>query len=684
MHILLTAPFLSHPRPHRMLSLGSARAAFVLYQNARAVSGAADHLSRYILPLLRVWSIEQDSSLLTLLETLGTRGDSIVPVIEFLQEWSTGSGSSLTPILVNAKDLLRRIETFLLTATTTHQRTKRQHQHEKSAGGNSAVQIHESEKDALIKQIKHYLKELDFIISSLNLAVSVANASQAFRPTLPYGATIANTSSSSSFGSSSHSSSSHSSSQPPRYISPSCLLRATDRLRSVGHASGDVLMVTGSLYAQRSKHAGEFTRTIQLALEKDRLRQQATTTTPPVAVSQQTARWITPMSPVADGYQISHDNTNDSRPTEWMTNETHFSPSSRLEPIDVNAGHVTRVNEPLDDGEFQSTDDVDDWSPLVAPHSAVQIGRHHPSPPDMTLSPSSPPNSSLSAPPSSSAETRCSHGTATPTPSLEPYAATQTQATAAPVPLPPHRTPPSDSHSTSTSTPLTWRQVHSAASLKLVRNGQRNMYELHICSLEPSSDGISRPSTTTLKFDMIGSLEFRSTTRQQIGLFDVASVRGTSAPPQPVVDAVFTFEDRIANVVQERYAFMVHPVEQHHSGGGGVGIGSDGFTPLNPNPDSMRPLDIAYLARLCMYENLHADGPSRSSAHRGGVLRHTQASDEELWLLLAGVHIYGENGEPQVAQPPPPPLAPTSTTPSTHATQPTNTDTTPATDAAQA
>jgi hypothetical protein len=78
------------------------------------------------------------------------------------------------------------------------------------------------------------------------------------------------------------------------------------------------------------------------------------------------------------------------------------------------------------------------------------------------------------------------------------------------------------------------------------------------------------------------------------------------------------------------------------AGGGGSG-GGGGLA----EKDAVRPLDIAYLARLAMYENFHSSEGNSLHAQRANSLgsslhaplAHTRASDEEMWLLIAGVHI---------------------------------------------
>lgn len=164
-----------------------------------------------------------------------------------------------------------------------------------------------------------------------------------------------------------------------------------------------------------------------------------------------------------------------------------------------------------------------------------------------------------------------------------------------------------------------------------------SMYELHVIDLSPSPDHLCRPSSSTLKFDLTASLDFRSSSSMQLELVEDASAkRGLSAS----IDTVFSFEERIANSLQARFAFMLHNVNNAAAdlGGAGAAMGEK---------DAVRPLDIAYLARLAMYENFHSSEGNSLHAQRVGAigssmhtpLAHTRASDEEMWLLIAGVHI---------------------------------------------
>lgn len=589
-------------------------------------AGAADHLSRYIVPLLREWSA-QDAELVSLLETLGSRGDSLLPAVSYLQSWSSDKGSAVGSVVFQARDTMTRLEAFL-DATARRKRT---------------ATMTETEKEAIVKQMKRHIREIDFMLASLNLAVSVAIASESLKPTLPHDATYAHT------AAGPYAAGPALMPEPPRYISPSCLLRASDRLKSVagGGMSGDICVAYGSFYTQTARHAGSFGAAIKRALDA--------TPEPAPEHPQPTARWLTPMSPVADLHTANTSAAADTD-AEWSTNESHFSPS-------VSAAHASSTTQ-YGSSVVRADEDgpVAIWSEPMPHRSGGEA--------DSDWSQVSPTIRATPVQPVASSTT----------PTASVYAGVSSlhpPASASPSPLPNTLSP--------------WRQVYSSACLKLVRNASRNMYELHVTSLSSSSsDGLTRPSSSTLKFDLTAALDFRSTSSAHLDLLEDAAARRRCSG---LVDAVFSFEERIANALQARHAFMLHSVDEQTNGNENVATSAAiSSGPLSPMAaavgtvptDAMRPLEIAYLARLCMYENLHAES-SATSRHAPALtlgnatntpLRHTQASDEELWLLLAGVHIHGHAPEPTA-----PTTAPTTPTPPPTIAEPaaTNTNTTAAT-----
>jgi len=593
-----------------MLSLGSARAAFLLYQNARAVTGAADHLSRYLVPLLREWSAT-DAPLARQLELLGARADSVCPALDFLLEWCSDKGSSLQNILFHARDTLHRIERFLaslgsggatgaLVAGTLKARI---------GGGSGVANLTEAEKEQLMKQIDGHLKELDWALSSLSLAISVINASAAAKPVLPAGATYllqqqpANAAAAAPVA------------DVPRYISPSCLLRASDRMRSMAGGSGDLVVVQGRFYRQTLRG-----RTFADSIRKAQEAPSSTSSHASIEPHKWSApQWTVPMVPVAEIHSTSSGALADS---DLLEEERRVS--AQPHPLAINsAGGRMLVS-----------------SEGGSPHARWIEGG---AVPEIRLSSAEPEADEFVdiAPSPLPAMVRAA---AVPSPQLSPQ--------------PVLSGPPSpDPEAAGLSQ---WKQVFASAELKLVRNATRNLYELHIVNTAPSSDQLAHPSSSTLKYDLSATLAFRSTSSTQLGLAeDAAAKRGLSA----AIDAVFAFEERIANALQARFAFMVHATSAITDGDASVGVAAAGAaaiaaaaaapsakSSLASGADTVSALDIAYLARLATYENLHAESnrgnapiQQRRAVNLGcsnaPAMAHTRASDEELWLLLAGVHI---------------------------------------------
>jgi hypothetical protein len=594
-----------------MLSFGSARAAFLLYQNAKAVTGAADHLSRYLVPLLREWSAT-DAPLARQLELLGARADSVCPALEFLMAWCSDKGSSLQNILFHARDTLHRIERFLASLGGSSSSSGGASaagglvlgtRKARIGGGTGVSALSEAEKESIMKQIDGHLKELDWALSSLTLAISVINASSAAKPLLPAGATYLLNQ--------------HSAGAPapaaevPRYISPSCLLRASQRMQSMAGGSGDLVLVRGSFYTQTAAQRGRtFADTIRRAQDAPTSTSSHAEIDPP--------KWSVAMPPVAEIHTTANGALADS---DLLLEEERQAAAQPL-PIAVNSAggrmlcsqeggspHARWIEGGAAVPDMRLENDADEWA---------DVGPAAPSPPPARML----------APPAPL--------------SLSPQ-------------LSPHPTPPSRASPDPDAAGLgQWRQLFSAAELKLVRNATRNCYELHVSDTSPSpGDHLSRPGSSTRKFDLSATLGFRSTSSVQLGLQeDAAAKRGLSA----AIDAVFAFEERIANSLQARYAFMIHATSPLTDGlieggaGGAVGAAAVAAAAAMPSGDTVSPLDIAYLARLCTYENMHAES-NRGNAplHRhaavnlGGSitpsLAHSRASDEELWLLLAGVHI---------------------------------------------
>ena len=123
----------------------------------------------------------------------------------------------------------------------------------------------------------------------------------------------------------------------------------------------------------------------------------------------------------------------------------------------------------------------------------------------------------------------------------------------------------------------------------------RSVYELHVENLaaDPalldgellSSPSLSSSSGRRLRFDLSSSLSFRCTNSRAIGLAEDEAVKSQSSA---LLDVCFHWCSQWVSRVQCQYAFMLLDLDVSTHG---------------RQADNLRPLDIAYAARLCCYEN---------------------------------------------------------------------------------
>jgi hypothetical protein len=373
----------------------------------------------------------------------------------------------------------------------------------------------------------------------------------------------------------------------------------------MGGGSGDLVACYGSLYALQGNSASgrSFSDAVRAAQEGPH---------GPLG-----ARWTIPMPTVVDGYMPGA-----APPVDIIAEEMRAA--AQPLPIAVNSegGRMLVSNEGDDAaaGRWMDSSAVPDArsSSPQAEEEWNDLG-HAPSPAGRTLAPTAQQPLPLSP-------------------------AAPSQLSAAPAIAAPSTPEPAAAPS--------WRQLFSAASLKIVRDASRSTYELQITDLGfSSSDQLVRPASSTLKFSLDASLCFRSSNLALLSLPEdaLAQMRGANAAP---VEALFAFEERVANSLQTRYAFLLHSLDPATATPRGMdaALPARASSPLERDRDAMSPLELAYCARLSMYENMHADArsslamQSKRSVNLGNFstvpLSHTKASDEELWLLLAGVHIH--------------------------------------------
>ena len=168
---------------------------WLIYERARALTGAASHIGSWISLLLT----DVDGEVRQLLEQLVHRVDALTPALHFALAWSSDKGSAVSDVVFQAKAELFRVEQFIALC------------------GRQQGQVKLLDREWLIRHLHLHLRELEFSISAVNLAVSLVNAS---RPTQPSAAVL----------------------------STSALLRASDRLHSMTDTAGDVTCSYGALY----------------------------------------------------------------------------------------------------------------------------------------------------------------------------------------------------------------------------------------------------------------------------------------------------------------------------------------------------------------------------------------------------------------------------------------------------
>ena len=91
---------------------------WLLYERARALTGAASHISSWISLLLS----DVDGEVRVLLEQLVQRVDALTPALTFALGWSSDKGSAVSDVVFAAKSQLFRVEQFI------HQCTKQKGQ----------------------------------------------------------------------------------------------------------------------------------------------------------------------------------------------------------------------------------------------------------------------------------------------------------------------------------------------------------------------------------------------------------------------------------------------------------------------------------------------------------------------------------------------------------------------------
>lgn len=183
-----------------MFALPAAHTAWLLYERARAISGAASHLSSWLTLLLT----DVDSEVRLLLEQLVDRVESVSAPLSFALQWSQSKGSAIAATAFRARSVLQRVDAFIAECS------------EKRG------QVALIDRDWLVRQLRFHLSELDFALTSLSLAMQLVQAASPMKPL------TAN-------------------------ISSSALVRASERLNSMRDSGGDVAVSFGALYKREAR-----------------------------------------------------------------------------------------------------------------------------------------------------------------------------------------------------------------------------------------------------------------------------------------------------------------------------------------------------------------------------------------------------------------------------------------------
>ena len=155
-----------------MFALPAAQAAWLLYERARALTGAASHIGGWISLLLG----DVDSEVRVLLEQLLHRVDALTPALTYTLAWASDKGSAVNEVVFTAKSNIFRIEQFIHTVTKQKgqikliDRGRNITSPSKSMTGTMLLTAHQCLSvslllEWLIRNLKTHLKALDFSIA---------------------------------------------------------------------------------------------------------------------------------------------------------------------------------------------------------------------------------------------------------------------------------------------------------------------------------------------------------------------------------------------------------------------------------------------------------------------------------------------------------------------------------------
>eukprot|EP00808_Paulinella_micropora_P031462 g62314.t1 len=212
------------------LSLGMLTSALALFSSASSAKKTVTDVGSWIAKLLPQ---QDDAEVRYLLECLSRRLDVLAPVLSFCELWARDKGSAIGATVFHARSRLANVETFIRTCLLDPNRT----------------QI--NNRAAMTDALKRQLADIDFALTSVNLAMQLVNSSSSLwaqqqqhlvfnsgqhaqqpQPAGGVSRSACAPSSTAPFG---------------RVVSPSSLLAASQRLAEMGEQGGDLSVNGGRL-----------------------------------------------------------------------------------------------------------------------------------------------------------------------------------------------------------------------------------------------------------------------------------------------------------------------------------------------------------------------------------------------------------------------------------------------------
>mmetsp|Transcript_12128 Transcript_12128/g.18101 ORF Transcript_12128/g.18101 Transcript_12128/m.18101 type:complete len:448 (+) Transcript_12128:119-1462(+) len=180
-----------------MISIGATALTFI--EKAGKVKGLATKVKSWVRDMLPT----QDKDVRVLLERLCCRVDAMVRPMRFCWLWAADKESCVSDTVYHCRRTLLQVESFIRALATGEGKPPKS-------------------TDLIIVALKDHLKELDFCVQSLSLAIQIVTSCKSYHPL-------------------------HQPTKKPFHISPSCLLQASTRLAEMHDTGGDVVTAAGTL-----------------------------------------------------------------------------------------------------------------------------------------------------------------------------------------------------------------------------------------------------------------------------------------------------------------------------------------------------------------------------------------------------------------------------------------------------